>query len=71
MARVDGTYFLMVDYRYSDGIGTHLIPIQYGNGEAHLLMCDYDSDCWAPVGSPIMNFGEMTEKQIFSQHLHL
>ena len=65
MARVDGTYLLMVDYRYSDGIGTHHIPIQYGNGEAHLLMCDYDNDCWAPVGSPIMNFGEMTEKQIF------
>ena len=65
MARVDGTYFLMVDYRSSDGICTHHIPIQYGNGEAHLLMCDYDNDCWAPVGSPIMNFGEMTEKQIF------
>ena len=65
MARVDGTYFLMVDYRHSDGIGTHHIPIQYGNGEAHLLMCDYDNDCWAPVGTPIMNFGEMTEKQIF------
>ena len=65
MARVDGTYFLMVDYRSSDGICTHYIPIQYGNGKAHLLMCDYDSDCWAPVGSPIMNFGEMTEKQIF------
>ena len=61
----------MVDYRFFDEIGTHHIPIQYGNGEAHLLMCDYDSDCWAPVGSPIMNFGEMTEKQIFSQHLHL
>ena len=65
MTKEDGTYFLMVDYRYSDGIGTHHIPIQYGNGEAHLLMCDYDSDCWAPVGSPIKNFGEMTEKQIF------
>ena len=65
MAREDGTYFLMVDYRSSDGIGTHHIPIQYGNGEAHLLMCDYDSDCWAPSGCPIMNFGEMTEKQIF------
>jgi len=36
MARIDGTYFLMVDYRSSDGIGTHHIPIQYGNGEAHL-----------------------------------
>ena len=33
MARIDGTYFLMVDYRHSDGIGTHHIPIQYGNGE--------------------------------------
>lgn len=65
MARVDGTYLLMVDYRYPDGISTHHIPIQYGNGEAHLLMCDYDNDCWVPVGSPIMNFGEMTEKQIF------
>jgi len=65
MAREDGTYFLMVDYRSSDGIGTHHIPIQYGNGEAHLLMCDYDNDCWAPDGIPIMNFGEMTEKQIF------
>ena len=65
MTKEDGTYFLMVDYRYSDGIGTHHIPIQYGNGEAHLLMCDYDNDCWAPVGSPIKNFGEMTEKQIF------
>ena len=65
MARADGTYFLIVDYRSSDRIGTHHIPIQYGNGEAHLLMCDYDNDCWAPVGSPIMNFGEMTEKQIF------
>jgi len=65
MAREDGTYFLMADYRSSDGIGTHHIPIQYGNGEAHLLMCDYDNDCWAPDGTPIMNFGEMTEKQIF------
>ena len=25
----------------------------------------YDGDCWAPDGSPIMNFGEMTEKQVF------
>ena len=65
MAREDGTYFLMVDYRSPDGICTHHIPIQYGNGEAHLLMCDYDNECWAPDGSPIMNFGEMTEKQIF------
>ena len=65
MARADGTYFLMVDYRNADGISTHRIPIQYGNGEAHLLMCDYGNDNWAPVGSPIMNFGEMTEKQIF------
>ena len=65
MARVDGTYLLVVDYRYPDGISTHHIPIQYGNGEAHLLMCGYDNDCWVPVGSPIMNFGEMTEKQIF------
>lgn len=65
MARADGTYFLMVDYRSPDGIGTHHIPIQYGNGEAHLLMCDCDNDCWAPDGTPIMNFGEMTEKQIF------
>lgn len=65
MAREDGTYFLMVDYRSSDGICTHHIPIQYGNGEAHLLMCDYNNDCWAPDGSPIMNFGEMTEKQLF------
>ena len=65
MERVDGTYFLMVDYRSSDGIGTHHIPIQYSNGDAHLLMCGYDNDCWVPVGSPIMNFGEMTEKQIF------
>lgn len=65
MARADGTYFLLVDYRNADGISTHRIPIQYGNGEAHLLMCDYGNDNWAPVGSPIMNFGEMTEKQIF------
>ena len=65
MAREEGTYILMVDYRFFDEIGTHHIPIQYGNGEAHLLMCDYDNDCWAPDGSPIMNFGEMTEKQIF------
>lgn len=65
MARADGTYFLMVDYRSPDGIGTHHIPIQYGNEEAYLLMCDYDNDCWAPDGIPIMNFGEMTEKQIF------
>ena len=65
MARVDGTYFLMVDYSHSDGIGTHHIPIQYGNGEAHLLMCDYDNDCWAPVGNSIMNFDEITAKQIF------
>ena len=65
MARKDGTYFLMVDYRSSDGIGTHHIPIHYDNGEARLLMCDYDSDCWAPSGCSIMNFGEMTEKQIF------
>ncbi|MBR6319102.1 MAG: hypothetical protein IKR50_01515, partial [Prevotella sp.] len=65
MAREDGTYFLMADYKSSDGIGTHHIPIQYGNGEAHLLMCDYNNDCWAPDGSPIMNFGEMTEKQLF------
>ena len=65
MTKEDGTYFLMVDYRHSDGICTHHIPIQYGNGEAHLLMCDYDNDCWAPDGSPIMNFDEMTEKQLF------
>lgn len=65
MAREDGTYFLMVDYRSPDGICTHHIPIQYGNGEAHLLMCDYDNDCWTPVGNSIMNFGEMTAKQIF------
>ena len=65
MTKENGTYFLMVDYRSSDGIGTHHIPIQYGNGEAHLLMCDYDNDCWAPVGSSIMNFDEMTEKEIF------
>ena len=65
MARVDGTYFLMVDYSSSDGIWTHHIPIQYENGEAHLLMCDYDNDCWASVGSPIMNISEMTEKQLF------
>ena len=65
MARENGTYFLMVDYRHSDGICTHHIPIQYGNGEAHLLMCDYDNDCWAPVGNSIMNFGEITAKQIF------
>lgn len=65
MTKEDGTYLLMVDYRHSDGICTHHIPIQYGNGEAHLLMCDYNNDCWAPDGSPIMNFGEMTEKQLF------
>jgi len=65
MTKEDGTYFLMVDYRSSDGIGTHHIPIQYSNGEAHLLMCNYENDCWTPVDSPIMNFGEMTEKQIF------
>ena len=60
MARVDGTYFLMVDYSSSDGIWTHHIPIQYENGEAHLLMCDYENECWVPVDTPIMNFGEMT-----------
>ncbi len=55
----------MVDYISSDGISTHQIPIKYCNGEVHLLMCNYDYDCWAPVNSPIMNFAEMTEKQIF------
>lgn len=65
MTKEDGTYLLMVDYRSSDGICTHHIPIQYGNGVAHLLKCNYESDSWAPAGSPIMNFGEMTEKQIF------
>ena len=65
MAGEDGTYFLMVDYRYPDGICTHHLPIQYGNGVAHLLMCDYENECWVPVDTPIMNFGEMTEKQIF------
>lgn len=65
MERVDGTYLLMVDYRSSNGIGTLHIPIQYNNGEAHLLMCDYESDYWYPVSSPIMNFAEMSEKQLF------
>lgn len=65
MAKVDGTYLLMVDYISSDGTGTHHIPIQYSNGEVHLLMCDYYSDSWYPVGSPIVGFADMIERQLF------
>ena len=65
MARKEGTYILMVDYRFFDEIGTHHIPIQYGNGEAYLLMIGNDNDCLVPAGDPINSFADMTEKQIF------
>ncbi|MBO6077156.1 MAG: hypothetical protein J6P66_00195 [Bacteroidaceae bacterium] len=67
MARLEGTYLLMVDYRSSDGLCTQQIPIQYSNGETHLLGIDLDHDFWFPFGKPITNFAEMTEKQIFEE----
>ena len=67
MARLEGTYLLLIDYISYDEICTQQIPIQYSNGKANLLGVDSDNDCWIPFGNPIMHFAEMTEKQIFEE----
>ena len=66
MTREEGTYILLVDFLFFGETNTICIPIQYSNGVVHLLASD-DNDYWFPFGSPIQNFAEITEEQLFEE----
>lgn len=66
MARKEGAYILLVDFLFFGETNMICIPIQYNNRAVHLLASD-DNDYWFPFGSPILNFTEITEKQLFEE----
>lgn len=64
--RENGTYILLIDFVSSGETNTIWIPIYNNNGKAHILVAD-DEDHWFPFGDAILNFEEITEKQLFEE----